>query len=111
AYIDNKECSDIDFLVEYEGFTEHKGDWKIILDNTRLKSEFALLDRDGLPGDLQTKIVTAWKKSGYDVSMFPFKRFYTNAGQHVIVQEFKRRPFSDHIRPCGWIYAMGQKDA
>ncbi|MCL6520681.1 MAG: glycoside hydrolase family 116 protein [Armatimonadetes bacterium] len=111
AYIDGKEQSNIDFVFECEGFTDLAGDVEITLKDSKLKSEFKLKESSVPSPNIQTWVVMPWKKSGYDVAIFPFKRFYTDAGQHIIVQEFKRRPFSDHLRPSKWVYAMGRKNA
>ena len=105
AYVDGKEQADMDLSVVYSGFTEVTGDWTVALEGPNLTSTFL---SDALPPDIRVQIVTPWEKAGYDVSKFPFSRFYTDTGRHQIVQEYKRRP-TQSIHASKWIYAMGNK--
>ena len=106
AYVDGKERPDLDLTVVYSGFNEFVGDWTIDLVGPNLKST---LQTENPPKDLRVQMVTPWEKDGYDVSKFPFSRFYTDTGHHQIVQQYKRRPHQS-IQSSKWIYAMGQKD-
>lgn len=111
AYVDGKERPEIDLALVYSGFTEFSGDWTITLDGGKLLSTFAPSAGDAaIPPDLHLRIVTPWQKAGYDVSKFPFSRFYTDTGRHMLVQQLKRRPHSGQLQAGKWIYAMGKKN-
>ncbi len=106
AYIDGKEQKDLDFSLRYSGFEEIVGDWTIMLDGPKMTSDFTCDPK--LAASLKTTLTTPWVKSGYDVSKFPFSRFYSDTGRHVLPQQFKRRP-SNYIQCGEWVYAMGKK--
>jgi len=108
GYVDGIERSDIDFTFEYSGFHEVAGRWTIVLDGPTLRATFEPTAGE-LPAGMEVLFVTPWKMSDYDVSMSPFQRLYTDSGQHILIHEFKRRPNSDHLRPCNWVYAMAWK--
>lgn len=112
CYMNGEEVRDTGLTLVYQGFDEITGDWTVTLDGPKLRSSFAPVDSDAEKlRHIDTLMVTPWEKDGYDISKSPFTRFYTDTGQHIIVQELKRRPFSDHLRPANWVYAMGQKGA
>ncbi len=111
VYLDGKEEPALDLSLVYGGFTEIPGEWSITLDGANLQSTFMSTDPNADLKDCSVFLMTPWEKQGYDVSKFPFSRFYTDSGQHILVQELKRRPGSDHLRGCKWAYAMGKKNA
>ncbi len=102
AIIDGKEEPGSDLALTYSGFDEVTGDWTVTLNAGNLKSTFS-------GGNVPLVIVTPWEKAGYDLSKFPFSRFYTDTGRHVIPQQWKRRP-SNGIQHGNWVYAMGKKN-
>lgn len=110
VYLDGKEEPNAELALTYSGFHEVAGDWKITLDGGNMNSVFQPSDPKADMKDCSVFIVTPWEKKGYDVSQFPFSRFYTDTGRHMLVQQLKRRPFSDQLQSGKWIYAMGQKD-
>ena len=110
AYIDGKEDPSVDLALVYGGFTEIPGDWIITLEGGNLLSEFKATDPKSDTKDCSVRIVTPWEKNGYDVSKFPFSRFYTDTGRHMLVQQLKRRPLSDQLQAGKWVYAMGKKN-
>ena len=109
AYLDGVEIPNADFVLVYSGFNEVEGDLTVKLDGSKMQIAFQPsepnpdLTRDGF-----VCIVTPWEKNGYDVSKFPFSRFYTDTGRHMLVQQLKRRPHSDQLQSGKWIYAMGK---
>lgn len=107
AWIGGEERADMDLSVSYSGYEEITGDWTVTLDGSNLKTDFRC-SADAVSA-MKTVIVTPWEKAGYDLSKFPFSRFYSDTGRHVIPQQWKRRP-SNHIQHGVWVYAMGKKD-
>jgi len=111
AWVDGVERPEMDLTLVYSGYNEVVGDWTVTLEGSNLTSTFRPASGDTEPlRDLKVVMVTPWEKSGYDVSKFPFSRFYTDNGRHMLVQQLKRRPYSDHLQAVRWIYAMGRKD-
>lgn len=110
CFVDGNERPDLDFVFEYSGYYECMGEWTVTLDGPRLRASFKPTEGESC-GNVEAWFVTPWKRSGYDVSVSPFERLYTDSGQHILIHEFKRRPESDHLRPCNWVYAMARKNA
>ncbi len=111
AYIDGEERREIDLELVYSGSTKFFGDWTVRLDGARLSTVFTPRPKDAtIPPSLHLHIVTPWEKAGYNVSKFPFSRFYTDTGRHMLVQQLKRRPYSGQLQAGKWIYAMGKKN-
>lgn len=102
AVIDGSEEPEKDLTLIYSGFNEVVGDWSITLDGSKLQSAFT-------GGNLPLTFVTPWEKAGYDLRKFPFSRFYSDTGRHVLPQQWKRRP-AGHIQHGNWVYAMGKRN-
>lgn len=110
AVVDGKEEPGMDFALIYSGFDEIVGDWIITLNGANLKGTFTPADPSArTSGKLPVCIVTPWEKAGYDMSQFPFSRFYTDIGRHVLPQQWKRRP-AGGIQHGSWVCAVGKKN-
>ena len=110
AYVDGVEHPEMDLTLVYSGYNEFPADWTVTLDGPNLTCSLKPAGEGAqLPAEMHVRMVTPWEKAGYDVSKFPFSRFYTDTGRHMLVQQLKRRPHSDQLQAGKWICAMGRK--
>lgn len=105
---------EVDFSLRVHGTEAYEGTWFVSLDGRELASRFfpdAAARTAELPGPWQTRLIMPWENTGYDLSDFPFERFYNSIGQHIFPHQLKRRPFSDQLRANRWTRAVGKDGA
>lgn len=99
--------ADLEFNLRLRAVELFSGDWTLTLEGNRLLSRFTA--SSATPSSaVNTRMISDWDNTGYDLHDFPFKGFYGSTGQFLLANQLKRRPTMPQAGNVSWLHALGK---
>ena len=110
AFVDGKPLVDADRSLQINAVELIKGTWRVTAEGNKIKSAFTAEGGADAKG-LKLCMEVPWILTGYDVTneAIPFRRFYSDTGQYLPIEYFKRE--YSKAMAGKWIHATGRGGA